>query len=125
MVAGFAAYGFLWFVMVNDVIDVLCYGQMGVVGVAALEKEQEGRWLEAAHRYYYLLEYGRGAQEGLCSADWKQGTRQLPLTALEMRLMGWTGVDGGERVREHDRRHYEKALSKGGVARSDDSGTSR
>jgi len=121
LIIALAGYGLLWLATVDDVLDVLCYGQLGTVQYDALREERAGRWLDAAHRYDYLLEYGRGSRKGSCSAEWHEGGRQLPLVAIVMRfskvLPETTALK--EFVTRDTQERYLNALRQAGVPASE------
>jgi len=127
LIIALAGYGLLWLVMVNDVLDVLCYGQLGTVQYDALREEKEGHWLEAAHRYDYLVEYGRGSKKGSCSAEWHEGGRQLPLVAIVMRFSKVLPEtpELEEFVTRDAQERYLNALREAGVPASDGAASTR
>jgi len=78
------AYNLAWVVSARPLVAMICVAERSLVEGDAHAAEKQQRWLDAAHRYYYLANYS-GRPGSACSISDEYGSAPaLPFVALTL-----------------------------------------
>jgi hypothetical protein len=91
-------YNGLWTAAAAPIAQMVCTSEEAVVRVNAVKLEREGRWLEAAHHYAFLLAYRDGRSRACGLRGTMAGNWGLPLAVLAYRASSSAELQPNDRV---------------------------